>query len=115
VEFYKQLFGDDKQRDIHLELGFWSIESRLKGSDRRLLVMPFSEKEVALAIGGMKTESALGPNGMNVLFFKHLWQVIKGETMGMVKDFNNGTLDLKRLNYGVITLVPKVKEANSIR
>jgi hypothetical protein len=41
--------------------------------------------------------------------------VIKGEIMGMVKDFNSGTLDLKRLNYGVITLVPKVKEANSIR
>jgi hypothetical protein len=41
--------------------------------------------------------------------------VIKGEIMGMVKDFNSGTLDLKRLNSGMITLVPKVKEANSIR
>jgi hypothetical protein len=35
--------------------------------------------------------------------------------MKMVVDFNNNCLDLKRANYGVITLVPKVKEANSIK
>jgi hypothetical protein len=33
----------------------------------------------------------------------------------MVSDFNGATLDLRRLNYGVITLVPKTKEANTIR
>jgi hypothetical protein len=34
--------------------------------------------------------------------------------MKMISDFNKNSLDLKRLNYGVITLVPKVKEANNI-
>jgi hypothetical protein len=34
--------------------------------------------------------------------------------MNMVKDFNMNKLDLKRLNFGVITLVPKVQEANTI-
>jgi hypothetical protein len=33
----------------------------------------------------------------------------------MVLDFNQNMLDLKRLNYGVITLVPKIKEANTIK
>jgi hypothetical protein len=33
----------------------------------------------------------------------------------MISDFNKNSLDLKRLNYGVITLVPKVKEANNTR
>jgi hypothetical protein len=33
----------------------------------------------------------------------------------MVGDFNESRLDLQRLNYGVITLVPKVREANSIK
>jgi hypothetical protein len=33
----------------------------------------------------------------------------------MVLDFNNNKVDLRRLNYGVITLVPKIKEANNIR
>jgi hypothetical protein len=33
----------------------------------------------------------------------------------MVTDFNGGKLDLRRLNYGVIMLVPKTKETNTIR
>jgi hypothetical protein len=33
----------------------------------------------------------------------------------MVRDFNDNKLDLKRLNYGVITLVPKLNDANSIK
>jgi hypothetical protein len=33
----------------------------------------------------------------------------------MFQDFLEGHLDIKRLNFGVITLVPKVKEANCIK
>lgn len=33
----------------------------------------------------------------------------------MFHDFWNGQLDIKRLNYGVITLVPKLKDANTIK
>jgi hypothetical protein len=50
-----------------------------------------------------------------VLFFKKLWQYIKRGIIDMVQDFNRDYLDLRRLNYGVITLVSKVKEANSIK
>ena len=35
--------------------------------------------------------------------------------MELVNDFHKGDLDLTRLNYGVITLVPKVKEANNVK
>jgi hypothetical protein len=41
--------------------------------------------------------------------------VIKGDYMAMIQDFHKEDLDIKRLNYGVITLVPKVKEANNIK
>lgn len=33
----------------------------------------------------------------------------------MFQDFWKGHLDIKRLNYGMITLVPKLKEANTIK
>lgn len=33
----------------------------------------------------------------------------------MFQDLNEETLNTKTLNYGVITLVPKVKEINNIR
>jgi hypothetical protein len=44
-----------------------------------------------------------------------MWICIKESLLGMAQDFNRGTLDLRRLNYGVITLVPKVKEAKTIK
>jgi hypothetical protein len=72
-------------------------------------------RERLTVIFGMKTETAPGPNGFTVFFFKSLWKHIKNEVMWMVSDFNGATLDLRRLNYGVITLVPKTKEANTIR
>jgi mannosylglycoprotein endo-beta-mannosidase len=33
----------------------------------------------------------------------------------MFIDFHKGALDIKRLNFGVITLVPKVQDANNIK
>lgn len=35
--------------------------------------------------------------------------------MNLIWDFFEENLDLKRLNFGVITLVPKIKEANTIK
>jgi hypothetical protein len=56
----------------------------------------------------MKSDSALGPNGFIVVFFKRLWKYVKNGIMRMVEDFSMNKLDLKRLNFEVITLVPKV-------
>lgn len=41
--------------------------------------------------------------------------MIKGDLLAMSTNFHKGDLDIKRLNYGVVTLVPKVKEANNIK
>lgn len=40
---------------------------------------------------------------------------MKGDYTSLFDDLHKGVLDIKRLNYGVITLVPKVKEANCIK
>jgi hypothetical protein len=115
VDFYKKLFENSAYKGMHLFPDFWKQEEKLDVGDREMLGEPFTEKEVWGAIAGMKSDSAPGPNGFTVFFFKKLWGQIKKELMGMVRDFNSNSLDLKRLNYGVITLVPKIKEANTIK
>jgi hypothetical protein len=115
VQFYKGLFGSSPHSGVHLSPGFWEPDEKLGVDDRSKLAEPFLEKNVASAVAGMKTESAPGPNGFTVTFFKKLWKFIKPEILNMVSDFNNNCLDLRRLNYGVITLVPKKKEANTIK
>jgi hypothetical protein len=115
VAFYKKLFEAREPRGVHLREDFWDPGEMIDAADRELLEVPFSEKEVRAAIANMKSNSAPGPNGFIVVFFKKLWGKITGVLLKMVRDFNNNNLDLKRLNFGVITLVPKLQDANKIK
>jgi hypothetical protein len=107
VNFYKQLFGSSMHKGVHMSEGFWMEGEKITKIDCLMLVAPFSEQDVERAILGMKVDSAPGPNGFNVTFFRKLWKYINKEIMGMVKNLNQNKLDLKRLNFGVITLSPK--------
>jgi hypothetical protein len=115
VKFYKKLFGSSEHLGVHLRQDFWPKGERLDEDDGDKLQTPFLERDVEMAISRMKSNSTPGPNGFSVTFLKNVWKHIKGDIMNMVQDFNNNALDLKRLNYGVITLVPKVQKANTIR
>jgi hypothetical protein len=79
------------------------------------MTRPFTEKEVKETVFEMSEDSAPGPDGFGVAFYKKCWNIIKGELLEMVEDFHRGDLDIGRLNYGVITLIPKIKEANNVK
>jgi hypothetical protein len=49
-----------------------------------------------------------------VEFYQACWEIIKGDLMDMVQDFWKNDLRIDRLNYGVITLIPKIKDAVKI-
>lgn len=63
----------------------------------------------------IKENTAPGPGGFGVYFHKNCWDTIKGELMEMINDFCLGNLDINRLNYRVITLIPKVKDVNNVK
>lgn len=54
----------------------------------------------------MNSNSTPGPNSFGVSFFKTFWEVIKDDILALFKDFHAEHLDIKRMNFGVITLVP---------
>ena len=72
-------------------------------------------EEIKPAVFDMKQDGAPGPNGYGASFFQQFWDNIKDNYYKMFVDFYKGNLDIKRLNYGVITLVPKVKDAATIK
>jgi hypothetical protein len=37
------------------------------------------------------------------------WDFVKSDIVDMFRDFHDRSLDIKRLNNGIITLIPKVK------
>jgi hypothetical protein len=59
----------------------------------------------------MDKNKASGPDGIPIEFYQHYWDLVKHDVLEMFTDFYEGTLDIKRLNYGIITLLPKVKDA----
>ena len=72
-------------------------------------------EELKWSVFDMKTDTAPGPDGFSVSFYKGCWESVKGILFEMVNAFYLGNLDISRLNYGVITLIPKIKEANNVR
>lgn len=115
VDYYKDLFGHNEPCNMHLKSDFWLVDLKISDQEGVNLVKPFSLEEIKEVVMGMGENSAPSPNGYGVVFFKKFWEYIKDEMGNMFTDFYNGKLDIKRLNYGVITLVPKLKEANNIK
>jgi hypothetical protein len=62
-----------------------------------------------------KKNKAAGPDGLPIEFFQVCWDIIKVDMMDLFYDFYLGRLDVKRINYGIITLLPKVKNAEKIK
>jgi hypothetical protein len=94
---------------------FWPMEMKLNETEKAALVKPFGVDEIKGVVMEMKVNLAPGPNGFTTIFFPKFWDTIQGDFLSMFQDFWEGHLDIKRLNFEVITLVPKVKEANCIK
>jgi hypothetical protein len=58
---------------------------------------------------------AASPYGFSTEFYQGCCQFIKHDIGEMFNDFYKGTLDIKRINYGIVTLLPKVKKASKIQ
>ena len=63
----------------------------------------------------MDTNRAPGPDNIPIEFYQHCWDIVKKDIMLIFRHFHNGTLDVQRLNYGVITLLPKVSGSERIQ
>ena len=66
-------------------------------------------------IASTKACSALGPDGLPVVFFQKFWEILCLVVMPMFHVSYIGTLDMARINYGVISLIPKVVGAMDIQ
>jgi hypothetical protein len=49
------------------------------------------------------------------MFYQSFWDLIKDDFMKLVKEFEFGGLNLDRLNYPLITLIPKEPNAKLLK
>ena len=114
TNYYKNLFGKPDEIDISL------VESRIDDipqvtdAENDTLISAFTEIEVKEAVFQMEHNKAPGPDGFLAEFFQVFWEIIKEDLMALFKDFHEERLPLYSLNFGVITLLPKIVEAKQI-
>lgn len=49
------------------------------------------------------------------MFYHKFWDIIKSDPVEMFNDFHKGNLELKRLNFAMLSLIPKVEDARSTK
>lgn len=75
---------------------------------------PFLEEEIKEAIMGSYANGVPGPDGLSFLFYQTFWDLIKKDFMALVRDFEEGSLDIQRLNYA-ISKEPDAKDMKKFR
>lgn len=88
---------------------------KVSKEDKADLTKSFTLEELKTMVFGLKKNKAPGPDGIPGEFYIHFWDLIKHDLLGLVNDFHKGLIDIDRLNFGVITLIPKTKDAIQIQ
>uniref|UniRef100_A0A0A9H5S4 Reverse transcriptase domain-containing protein n=1 Tax=Arundo donax TaxID=35708 RepID=A0A0A9H5S4_ARUDO len=115
TDYYKDLFGPAPGNLIPIDPDLWPEESNLTAEDNSQLDKPFTEEEIKFALFEMEVNKAAGPDSIPVEFFQKCWDIIKEDIIKLFQGFYDGTLDVSHLNYGIITLLPKVADASKIQ
>jgi hypothetical protein len=110
--YYKKLFGREQTEDIHLMEDVWQEHQKVSIEENEELIKPFTWEELDLAMKETKNNTAPGLDGLSVEFLKKFWPLIRPLIKEMLDDLHQGSFDLRRLNYRVIILLPKLKLPN---
>jgi len=110
--FYNNLLGTAKQRDLTLDLQAFHREP----ADLTELEGAITEEEVWNTVKALPSDKAPGPDGFIGRFYKVAWHVIKVDFMAAVSRFVQGDVNrLYLLNSAYITLLPKVPDAIEVK
>jgi hypothetical protein len=111
INYHKGLFGKLHRNNFSMVESFNEGIPQITPGENEALVAEFPEEEVCDAIFQMKHNKALGTDGFPVEFYQVFWGLIKDDLIAMFRDFHRGNLPLFCLNFGIITLLHKEKEA----
>jgi hypothetical protein len=104
-----------ENRGVRLDENVWSIDEKLNDSDRENLGRRFAMEEVKNVVDQMEKNKAAGPDGIPIKFYQACWELVKFDIMVVFDDLYEHKIDLARINYGIIILIPKGNDANRIQ
>jgi exonuclease III len=111
TNYYKHLFGPPTSNNFSMMEDRIDDIPQLSPDENTSLTAEFSEKEVLDAINSMEHNKAPGPDGFPAEFYQRFWDTIKNDLMPLFHQLHGGPIPLFKLNFGVITLLPKKDNA----
>jgi hypothetical protein len=114
TEYYKGLFGPYIQNSFSMDETLRYDIPQVSEEENQVLTAPFSEEEVKMAIFDME-HKAPGPDGFPAEFYQFFWEIVKSNLMSLFLEFYSGRLPIHSLNFGILTILPKVTDVVRIQ
>ena len=107
TEYFENIFksGACDRMDECLDV----VQHKMTVDMQEILSKEYSADEIKAALFQMGPTKALGPDGMNALFYQKFWHIVGDDVVAAVLDFlESGNMN-SDINFTHIVLIPKVK------
>ena len=105
--FFSQRFSES---DLHRPKLDGITFQTITQQQNSLLVAPFSEEEVRMAVWDCGSDKSPGPDGLNFKFIKKFWQLIKPNILRFLDEFHVNSVFPRGCNASFLALIPKVAD-----
>jgi hypothetical protein len=113
--FYHELMGADEPKMLSTHPDLWSGSRRASNLENEELMRTFTLDKLDAVLKETKTDTAPGLDGFPALFYKKFWPMLCRPVLQILNGFALGTVDIARLNFGILSLIPKVPGAEDIK
>ena len=85
------------------------VQQKVTDDMKEIMTSDYGVDEIKAALFQMGPTKALGPDGMNALFYQKFWNIVGDDVVVAVLDIlNSGNMD-PDVNYTHIIIIPKIK------
>jgi endonuclease/exonuclease/phosphatase family metal-dependent hydrolase len=114
-DFYQGLMGSEEEKLLSLSPDLWGGDCLVSPQENDDLMRSFTAEELYWILKDTKSDTAPGPDGLPVIFFKKFWPLLRKQILAILNGFALGIVDIARLNFGILSLIPKVPGAYNIK
>jgi hypothetical protein len=114
TEYYKELFKHEDRPDISFSSDIFFEGDKVTMEKNLGLERELSEEEIKKTVFEAYSDGAPSPDGLSFTSYQKTWDAVKGDLLEMFKDFHQGKLDMYKLNFALIIVIPKEKDARTM-
>jgi hypothetical protein len=114
TQYYKDLFKFEPRLNMNILDSFFSKGEKLTPEESEILEDRFTEEEIKNVVLSLTQMEHLALMGCLLCFIKLSGEEVKDDIVEMFEDFHRCELDIYRLNFALITVIPQEKDARTM-